>query len=145
MEFEKLFGAMAIIAVVLYFAGSWMLYANSTYNIDVDNGTFSTMISPSVVQINTTLSSISLDAQNATRTPEGTGIASGINGLVQMGLTILKTPLVFFGLVPTTFNIAGNILQVDTFYKDLGIATILFSLALMVAYLFIIGFRRFYS
>lgn len=141
MEYEKVFGSVAVVlvGVIAYF--SLLGYWNVAYNDDVGTTANATFTHVQTLTQDT-LFDLSIDVGNNTNTPSGAGSTSTNTDLVSRALSVITALPTLLGLVPALFQDFALIMGIPSAFVDIATWVFLFSFAILFAYLLIIGVRR---
>ena len=141
MEYKQIFVSIAVAFVIGLAAFNLLTYYNDTYEpiggAHLDTSFFGTGFS----EINDSLTSTSIkmyDSLNNT----GVGITPATQAAAQSlsTFTILKE---FVGFVPNLMSYGASILHIPDAYVKIATAVFVFAFVLTLAYLLILGVRRF--
>ena len=142
MEFEKIFASIGVvlIAILAYTAiiGSWSI----AYNNNNVGSTFASTYNDAAALSNSTLFSLGIQVGNNTNSQSGAGSTSSSTDIYSRALSIITAVPTLLGLVPALFNDAAVIFGIPATYIGVAAWIFMFTFAILMAYLLIIGVRR---
>lgn len=139
MEYEKVFSAVAVVAVAIFAVLSIMNYWNTSYSTTVGNN-FNTTLND--VQVIANITSISNDGASQTQSLTGSGTTDANTDLVQRSLRIITILPRLLGLIPDLLEEGAIIIGVPPPYVAIAVGTFVFSFVVLFAYLLLTGVKR---
>ena len=140
MEFTKLFTIIGISLLASIAILWWSSSLATSYGYTDVGSNFTPRINAIQATMNATFTNISVQAGNASTTSTSSAsIITSSAQLVYRGALILGSIPSMLGLVPDMVNYGAWILDIPPVYVSIASAIIIFSIAMLLAYIFVLG------
>lgn len=145
MELKQLFIGITVVIVGMLAITTWINGLNTAYTTTDSAGaqmgsTFNNSLKTAALINNIT--STGKELGNNTVGQEGAGETSQTDGLIKKSTSAFVTTYRLFGIIPSMFNDANQVLKIPEPYIDIARAIFIVSLALTIAYLFLLGVKK---
>ena len=142
MELEKLFAVVIVMAIGITGVLTFINYHNASYGTTAGVSFNDTL---NKVDLIDNASSITIGSANNIPGNTNGGATNTISNLAQRALSIITVPFQLIGLIPSMIQNAGVLLGIPPIYASAAVYSFYFSFSMLIAYLLIIGFRRFFT